>query len=172
MVDDPEKERKRKKQTKRMSKILATVWELDAQFLDAEEEEEDTAAAGERKNGGEGGRPAVCLADVGQRVDQGSFYKLGRHGWEAFSRDLGAVFQRHIQRYAVRSFVRSLACSEYCYSSNNQLTHTILAWMVYTTIGLDDDETHTRKINTQSAVHAALPVLLEKLNVRRQPKNI
>jgi len=76
-----EKERKRKKQFKRMGKILATVWEWDENFQDRDSEVSSEAV--------------ICLTDVGQKVDQKS-YRLGRHGWEDFARDLGGVYNRHI----------------------------------------------------------------------------
>jgi hypothetical protein len=81
---DDDKEKKRKKQIKRMSKILGKLWDLDADFQDANDNSSKSAVH--------------CLTDVGQRMDQGH-YKVGRHGWEDFSRDLGGVYQQHIQRY-------------------------------------------------------------------------
>ena len=89
-VDEDEKETKRKKQFKRMGKILGKVWDLDAGF-----QERDNSEA----RSGLGDDAAVlCLADVGQKIDQ-VVYRLGRHGWEDFACDLGGVYNRHIKGY-------------------------------------------------------------------------
>lgn len=79
-----EKERRRRKQFKRMGKILATVWDWDAAFQDREDSDSDDSSI------------VLCLTDVGQKLDKQA-YRLGRHGWEDFSRDLSGVYQRHIQ---------------------------------------------------------------------------
>lgn len=73
-----EKEKKRKKQYKRMGKILAAAWEWDSIFQDD-------------------GAGSMCLADVGQNLDQQT-YRLGRHGWEEFARHLGGVYNWHIKK--------------------------------------------------------------------------
>lgn len=75
-----EKEKKRKKQYKRMGKILAAAWEWDPSFQDKDDDSE-----------------FMCLIDVGQKLDQKS-YRLGRHGWEDFARDLGGVYNWHIKK--------------------------------------------------------------------------
>ena len=67
---EQEKEKRRKKQFKRMGKILATAWDWDEQFQDS-------------------------LQALGESIDSQA-YKLGRHGWEAFAQDLGGVFHKHI----------------------------------------------------------------------------
>lgn len=83
-VEEVEKEKKRKKQFKRMGKILGSVWNLDTSFQDS--------------NDTNSGTMVLCLTDVGQRIDQGS-YRLGRHGWEDFAKDLGGVYNWHINGY-------------------------------------------------------------------------
>jgi hypothetical protein len=85
-LEADEKEKKRKKQFKRMGKILGKVWDLDAAFQDNNnnsDDEETTDAV-------------LCLTDVGQKIDQG-VYRLGRHGWEDFARDLGGIYNRHVK---------------------------------------------------------------------------
>jgi hypothetical protein len=77
-VDEDEKETKRKKQFKRMGKILGKVWDLDAAFQESDNSESGGA--------------------TGQKIDQ-VVYRLGRHGWEDFACDLGGVYNRHIKGY-------------------------------------------------------------------------
>ena len=75
-----DKEKKRKKQYKRMGKILAEAWEWDSSFHDKDDDAE-----------------FMCLTDVGQRLDEKA-YRLSRHGWEDFARDLGGVYNWHIKK--------------------------------------------------------------------------
>ena len=75
------KERQRRKQFKRMGKILGAAWDWDPDFQDRKDESEEV----------------VCLTDIGQKVDEQS-YRLGRHGWKDFSRELSGVYHRHIHR--------------------------------------------------------------------------
>jgi Fe-S cluster biosynthesis and repair protein YggX len=87
-AEKEEKEKRRKKQAKRMGKVLARAWQLD----DSEDFQDDS---------GSGGSTAVlCLTAIGKKIDAEGEYRLGRHGWEDFARDLGGVYNRHIQRYA------------------------------------------------------------------------
>ena len=72
-LDAEEKEKKRKKQLKKMGKIIAQIWDLDVNFQDGPH----------------------SLTTIGQKIDDNA-YKLGRHGWEDFARDLGGVYNRHI----------------------------------------------------------------------------
>jgi hypothetical protein len=84
-AEKEEKEKRRKKQAKRMGKVLARAWQLD----DSEDFQD-----------GSGGSTAVlCLTAIGKKSDARE-YRLGRHGWEDFARDLGGVYNRHIHRYA------------------------------------------------------------------------
>lgn len=82
-----EKEKKRRKQAKKMGKILATVWNLKGS--EGFQEERHATSKEER---------VLDLATIGQKLDAKK-YRLGRHGWEDFARDLGGVYNRHIQRY-------------------------------------------------------------------------
>ena len=82
-VDDEDKEKRRKKQFKRMGKILGKCWDLDPAFQDR------TAA-----DQGEDAQQVLCLTDIGRRIDEEA-YRLGKHGWEDFAKDLGGVFNRH-----------------------------------------------------------------------------
>ena len=85
-LEKEEKEKRRKKQAKRMGKVLARAWQLD----DSEDFQD-----------GSGDSTAVlCLTAIGKKVDAAEEYRLGRHGWEVFARDLGGVYNRHIHRYA------------------------------------------------------------------------
>jgi len=84
-LDAEEKERRRKKQFKRMGKILGKAWELDEVFQDyGGDSNKDSGIVGN-------------LSDIGQKLDEQA-YRLGRHGWEDFARDLGGVFNRHVKR--------------------------------------------------------------------------
>lgn len=79
-----DKEKRKRKQFKRMGKILGRAWELD----DTELFQQDTKSSTEN---------VLCLSTIGEKIDQKA-YRLGRHGWEDFARDLGGVYQRHIRR--------------------------------------------------------------------------
>lgn len=81
-----EKEKKRKKQFKKMGKILTKLWDLDPAFQSPDNDDEDGAV--------------TCLTHLGQKIDQKA-YRLGRHGWEEFASDLGGVYNRHIQEYVL-----------------------------------------------------------------------
>lgn len=71
-MPNEEKEKKRKKQFKRMGKILTSVWEtVNADFHD-------------------------LLLPVGRKLDEKA-YKVGRHGWEDFAKDLAGIFNAQIQ---------------------------------------------------------------------------
>ena len=85
MSDDAIREKRRKKQGKRMSKILAQAWELDESTEAFQQDSKSTTDS------------VLCLTDIGQKLDQQS-YRLGRHGWEDFAEDLGGVYNRHVQR--------------------------------------------------------------------------
>ena len=68
-----DKEQKRRKQLKRMNKILANAWkESDDSFQDG-------------------------LATIGQKLDANE-YRFGKHGWEDFSKDLGGVYNYHVHK--------------------------------------------------------------------------
>jgi hypothetical protein len=84
---EDEKEKKRKKQHKRMGKILGNVWELDDETnyfqerpVEYQKETDDELV--------------LCLSDIGQKIDSKA-YRLGRHGWEDFAKDLGGVYNFH-----------------------------------------------------------------------------
>jgi hypothetical protein len=82
------KEAKIKKQKRKMSKIVTKAWGLPH----AHHFHESARAAAATNS-------FVCfdLASIGQNIDQG-VYRLGRHGWEQFAKDLGGVYTRHISR--------------------------------------------------------------------------
>ena len=81
-----EKEKKRKKQGRKMGKIISKLWDLDPAFQSSEKNDDE--------------EKVTCLTHLGQKIDQKA-YRLGRHGWEDFARDLGGVYNRHIRGYVV-----------------------------------------------------------------------
>jgi hypothetical protein len=91
---DDEKEKKRKKQYKRMGKILGSLWELDEGTNYFQERPPDY-----QENDDE---YVLCLSDIGKKIDSKT-YRLGRHGWEDFAKDVGGVYNFHIKiRYVSR----------------------------------------------------------------------
>lgn len=82
---DPEKEKKRKKGLRKMGKILGKAWALPNA-----EPFHSTTGTGKESS-------ILCLTDLGQKIDSEN-YRYGRHGWEDFARDIGGVYNRHIQR--------------------------------------------------------------------------
>ena len=86
---DEIKEKKRRKQFKRMGKILAAAWDWDAAFQDKDDDDNNDSS-----------NNITCLTDVGQQLDEQA-YRLGRHGWEDFSRDLAGVYHTHIHAYVI-----------------------------------------------------------------------
>jgi len=95
-VDDAEKEKRRKKQFKRMGKILGKCWDLDVVFQDRTASDTDE-------------EQVLCLTDIGKRIDDQA-YRLGKHGWEDFARDLGGVFNRHAKGLVNFPFYFELCC--------------------------------------------------------------
>jgi hypothetical protein len=105
--NNDEKEKKRRKMFKKMSKVLASCWQLpDATPFQDDDDDGGDDDKNKIKNGGKKrASPAVwkgfTLAPIGRKIDE-KVYRLGRHGWEDFAADLGKVYNVHIQRY-VRS---------------------------------------------------------------------
>lgn len=87
-----EKERRRKKQYKRMSKILGKLWELDESTNIFQDRPSDLQNVEDDSNEG----VVLCLTDIGQKIDNQG-YRFGRHGWEDFAKDLGGVYNHHIR---------------------------------------------------------------------------
>jgi len=81
-----EKEKKRRKQQQKLGKMLAKVWNLKGSEA-FQEERHATSKEGH----------VLDLTTIGQKIDENK-YRLGRHGWEDFARDVGGVFNRHIQK--------------------------------------------------------------------------
>lgn len=81
-----EKEKKKRKQSNRLGKILSKAWALEGSGV-FQEERHATSAEGH----------VLDLTTIGRKID-GQQYRLGRHGWEDFARDLGGVYNRHIKR--------------------------------------------------------------------------
>ena len=86
---DETKEKRRRKQHKKMGKILGQVCDWDESFQERTNDEKDA-------NDGDDNAVVLCLTDIGQKVDSKS-YRIGRHGWEDFARDLGGVYHRHVK---------------------------------------------------------------------------
>ena len=78
---DPDREKKRQKALRRMGKILSKAWELP---------QSECFQSSKHSN--------ATLAIIGEKIDEEG-YKYGRHGWEDFAKDIGAVYNRHIHRY-------------------------------------------------------------------------
>ena len=87
-----EKEVKQRKQVKKMTKILSRAWELP-----------DSGPFQECSTKTSSAEAVFDLASLGQNLDEG-VYKLGRSGWEHFARDIGGVYNRHIERYVFFCF--------------------------------------------------------------------
>lgn len=83
VVDD--KEVKRRKQVKKMTKILSRAWDLPNSDPFQECTKNSTA------------EDVFDLASLGGNLDSG-VYKCSRSGWEKFARDIGGVYNRHIER--------------------------------------------------------------------------
>ena len=80
-----EKEARRIKQIKKMTKIVSKAWG----YPKAEPFQESSLSRSSDA--------VFDLTSVGQNIDEG-VYKLGRRGWEHFSRDIGGVYNHHIER--------------------------------------------------------------------------
>lgn len=82
-----DKEQKRRKQLKRMTKVLATAWQ-----------ESDPCFQEEDKGKNSNSDSVLSLAAIGSKLDNKE-YRAGKHGWEDFCRDLGSVYNYHIIKY-------------------------------------------------------------------------
>lgn len=71
-MSDDKHEKRRKKQRKKMGKIVAQAWKLGDDFHDD-------------------------LTAIGSKLDSEA-YKVGRHGWDDYAKDLGAVYNHHIHK--------------------------------------------------------------------------
>ena len=83
-MDD--KEKRKRKQSKRMGKLLAKAWSIDG----SEPFQEERHALSKEGH-------VLDLTTIGLKIDENK-YRLGRHGWEDFARDLGGVYNRHVKR--------------------------------------------------------------------------
>eukprot|EP00547_Thalassionema_nitzschioides_P013554 CAMPEP_0194249628 /NCGR_PEP_ID=MMETSP0158-20130606/20923_1 /TAXON_ID=33649 /ORGANISM="Thalassionema nitzschioides, Strain L26-B" /LENGTH=1526 /DNA_ID=CAMNT_0038986183 /DNA_START=14 /DNA_END=4591 /DNA_ORIENTATION=- len=80
-----EKEEKKRKQGRKMTKILARAWDLPNS--QPYQKCDKISSVGN----------IFDLSAIGRNLDDG-VYKLGRSGWEEFARDIGGVYNRHISR--------------------------------------------------------------------------
>jgi hypothetical protein len=83
-----EKEVKRRKQLKKMTKILEKAWEIPKS-----EPFQESSRSSSKGN-------VFDLATLGEYLGEGS-YKVGRSGWEKFAQDIGGVYNRHIEWYVL-----------------------------------------------------------------------
>ena len=97
-------EARRKRQAKKMTKIIAKAWNLPHAEHFTQVVSPAPAAGTADANSAAAAPAPLDLTGIGQALDAGA-YHLGRHGWERFAADLGGVYNRSI-RY-VSSFVRS-----------------------------------------------------------------
>lgn len=86
LTDD--KEKRRKKQYKRMGKILGKAWELDDATNYFQDRPPEFLSVKDESS-------VLCLTEIGQKIDSKA-YRFGRHGWEDFAKDLGGVYNLHI----------------------------------------------------------------------------
>ena len=84
---DAELAAKRKRQKKKMTKILSKAWSIDRAEPFQEVDDDQVLVLG-----GEG---PMDLTTMGQGLEN-SVYQLGRKGWEQFACDLGGIYNRFI----------------------------------------------------------------------------
>eukprot|EP00563_Minutocellus_polymorphus_P005222 CAMPEP_0181038320 /NCGR_PEP_ID=MMETSP1070-20121207/9869_1 /TAXON_ID=265543 /ORGANISM="Minutocellus polymorphus, Strain NH13" /LENGTH=1614 /DNA_ID=CAMNT_0023116089 /DNA_START=216 /DNA_END=5060 /DNA_ORIENTATION=+ len=94
-MDDEEKEARRKRQAKKMTKIIAKAWNLPHAEHFTQVSSAPTGA--DAAASAEEGPPPLDLTGIGQALDAGA-YHLGRHGWEKFAADLGGVYNRFLSQ--------------------------------------------------------------------------
>lgn len=83
---EDEREAKRKRQVKKMTKILSKAWQLDHSEPFQELNDDQLKLLGEGP---------FDLAGMGEALDGGA-YPLGRKGWELFAGHLGGIYNRYI----------------------------------------------------------------------------
>ena len=116
-MDDQEKENRRKRQVKKMTKIITKAWNLPHA-----EHFQQWRLSGTTETGTADGSSPLDLTGIGQTLDAGG-YHLGRHGWEKFASDIGGVYNRFL-RYVYLSFW--LALSFHCLVSLVHLCDNLL----------------------------------------------
>ena len=97
--DPPSKEEirklKRKKQEKKMTKILSRAWGLErAEFF---QDASSTTTTSSSSNADTASSAFIDLSVVGQKLENGD-YPLGKKGWETFAAELGFVYNQFILR--------------------------------------------------------------------------
>jgi hypothetical protein len=108
--EDAEKAQQRKKQIKKMGKLLAKIWELDAGFH-------------------------PDLMAVGTKIDQGS-YSPGKAGWHEFCNHVGGIYQNHIIGYVAFHSFPVDGCRNYHNGTNRSflsIVHNLTHSSVHTT---------------------------------------
>jgi hypothetical protein len=84
--EEDEREAKRKRQVKKMTKILSKSWQLDHSEPFQEVTDDQLKMMGEGP---------FDLTGMGISLDNGT-YHLGRKGWELFASHLGGIYNRFI----------------------------------------------------------------------------
>ncbi len=87
-----EHDAKRKKQLKRMTKILSKAWSIDRAEPFQEVEDDHLRALLEDGDDSDG---PIDLMNMGQKLDNG-IYPHGKKGWDKFAAHLGGVYNRFI----------------------------------------------------------------------------
>ncbi len=77
-----------------MTKILSKAWSLDR--ADIFQEVNAATSALLKATSDNSIRSTVDLRAVGEHLDNGSTYQLGRRGWEKFAADIGFVYNQFI----------------------------------------------------------------------------
>jgi len=88
VVDHDIIEAKRKRQKKKMTKILSKAWGLDHADPFQEMEDDEIKALTT-------GNSPMDLTSIGHNLEKG-VYQHGRKGWEQFACDLGGIYNRYI----------------------------------------------------------------------------
>ena len=88
MGDDGQREKKRKRQEKKMNKIVFQAWGLERS-----EPFQDASAFSFKSYDGS----PLDLGTMGRGIDKGA-YQIGRKGWEKFASDIGGIYHRFIVR--------------------------------------------------------------------------
>jgi hypothetical protein len=107
-----DKDKKRKKQMKRMGKLLSAIWDhSDPIFQDGSNNTNTNNNGNMENNGGSSkndnnnNTTILYLTDIGQRLDGGILYRMGKHGWMDFAHDLRTVYDRHLHGYVFFFFL-------------------------------------------------------------------
>jgi hypothetical protein len=122
-----DKDKKRKKQMKRMGKLLSAIWDhSDPIFQDGSNNNNnnnnsnnnngnnngniENNGGSSKNNNNNNNTTLLYLTDIGQRLDGGIIYRTGKHGWMDFAHDLRTVYDRHLHGYVLLFFLPFGVC--------------------------------------------------------------